>query len=678
MEYPNNNFNNDPRNIQPQQPQPQAQPVRGAVSKGEMFVATNLLSKIGVVFLIASVIAFSAVSEGYLDAWVRMALVISVGAVMLIVGSLFFKKGSVIFANALIYGGVAELFICSLIGYHGFEVWNEYGSLIMGAIAAAIGFVMMRFTKSQGLLIVTEAFALLPIFTDTTELSVGIAATYFIVINAAVAIISRKKYYNAAVIVGLCMAIIETICVAAMTADAFGDPTDGALHSAIFTISFVICCAVIYSSAPLFNALDEDGQLSAGETALVCVINVTSIITVFSGLYFNVNGDAANIAAGVGLGILAVIYALIATGYALKFWSRCSVTTVFINLVLATVVFGVTFLIEDDVARYITLHVIAAIVLVLGALRDRNLFRIWGYVLLGIAEVLFLALLLTDDSVVAILTNLALWFGLLIFFIARKKTESTLFKIYTCLAFLNAGFLGSYLISEHLADYLEDMELWSRSGTRAAFSALVCATLWMLLGFVVGKLKYLKVLSSVSSFTFYGIGLCCLGWGNLVNFFSGWGSASKALGPVMIIVTVVVNVVSVLSVLDITLQIEGMAPKFAKAIGLVVSAYALMSLTTILGTNDFVKFTSCIISIIYIATAVVWIVLGFWKLNALLRRFGLALVLLASTKLFLFDFMGIDAMGRTLLFIGFGITLLVISFSYGIGEKRLKDRINKS
>ena len=61
-------------------------------------------------------------------------------------------------------------------------------------------------------------------------------------------------------------------------------------------------------------------------------------------------------------------------------------------------------------------------------------------------------------------------------------------------------------------------------------------------------------------------------------------------------------------------------------------------------------------------------------LDALLRRFGLALALFSSAKLFLFDFSGIDAMGRTLMFIGFGITLLCISFVYAYFEKRLKNK----
>ena len=91
-----------------------------------------------------------------------------------------------------------------------------------------------------------------------------------------------------------------------------------------------------------------------------------------------------------------------------------------------------------------------------------------------------------------------------------------------------------------------------------------------------------------------------------------------------------------------------------------------------LGTNGWVAFTSCLIRILYILVAVFWIALGFARNKPLTRRFGLALTLLASAKLFLFDFSEINAMGRTLMFIGFGITLLAISFVYGYFEMKAK------
>lgn len=116
MNDPNNNSTHGQFQQQyPQAPQPSPPRKNSAPSGGEMFVGINLLSKIGVIFIIIGVIAFSAASEGFIHVGIRMTMVILLGFIMLAAGELFYRKGSVVFANALIFGGVAELFILSLI-----------------------------------------------------------------------------------------------------------------------------------------------------------------------------------------------------------------------------------------------------------------------------------------------------------------------------------------------------------------------------------------------------------------------------------------------------------------------------------------------------------------------------------------------------------------------------------
>lgn len=623
------------------------------VSGGELFVGMNLLSKIGAVFIILGVIAFSAASGGYIPDSLRTVMIFAVGAIMLIMGEVFYKKDSRVFANALIYGGVAELFVCTVIARYGFGV-PPYTALAAGVISVIIGFLLSIRYKSQGLLIVTIVMSAIPFFVVLgKEMYTGVV--YYAAAHCAAAVIARRKDYMPAYIAGISCAAIETLLVL----------TAGRLDNYVFASVFICCCALCYSSGILLNAAEYGGELTVLETVALTVMQ--SFMTLYMGMF--IWSGVGRTAAGIALLVLAVIYALLAVGFSLKFESRCGSATVMINFVLVSFTFSIFLIFRSMSIMYIVMHVFASVVLILGETIERKMLKNWSYVLLVIAEILFLDIV--NRSLLSIIVNLVLWLGIMAYFIIRKKYSSKSFRVYTGAAFLNAGLLGMNMITVHLMTALENQEIWENGAGKVAFCMLLCASMWLVIGFTVGKLRYLESLKTTFSFIFYGIGMICLFRANFANSVGSGGIHGTRLGAAAVIVTIIVNAASVLSVMDISVQIREKEPRFAKAVGLVVSAYSLMSLTTILGTNNFVTFTSCIISIIYIVTAAVWIVIGFVRLNALLRRFGLALALLSSGKLFLFDFSGVNAMGRTLLFIGFGITLLGISFGYGVAEKRL-------
>lgn len=668
MNDPNNNFNGQ-QNYRQSPPQ-----AKGAVTGGEMFVGINLLSKIGVVFIIIGIIAFSAASEGFLHVGVRLALVIALGLIMLGAGDLFYRKGSPVFANALIFGGVAELFICSLIGHYGFHILNGGGSIGVGLGAAAVGILLSARYKSQGLLIVTEISAALPLFVDSCYGEFCMSWAYLVAVHAVIAVLSRRNGYTTAYVTGIITAILETFMMGVPPTNV--DAVGASECAAVASLLCLICCTVCYGGGLLLDAAQENGKLSAAKNVMLCIM-LASVVLYANCLLLN---EISITAAGIALLVLAVIFAVTAVLFSLNFGRKCAVATVLTNFILIAVTWALFDITSSLFMRYILLHIFAAAVLVAGLIFDRRLLRGWGCALIALAEFHFFGVLLFNremsQRLFAIFINLILWFGIMAMFIVKKKHENIMFRMYTFAAFLNAGLLCSDMIMRYLVDMFDEVEVWTNPASKASFSALLCTVPWLILGFVVGKLKYMKSWGMASSFTLYIIGLMNLLFANGVDALNR-NIGNHELGIAGITATIAVNAASVLPVLDMSLQISGKAPKFSKSVGLIVSAYALMSLTTILGTNNYVTFTSFIISIIYITAAAVWIIIGFKRLNALLRRFGLALALLSSAKLFLFDFRGISDMGRTLLFIGFGVTLLCIAFGYGIAEKRLKERGGK-
>lgn len=656
---------NDPNNY----PRFSQQKNSGGVSGKELFVGLNVLSKIGVIFLILGVIAFSAASRGYIPEWVRLILVFAVGVIMLVVGELFYRKGrSKVFSLALIYGGVTELFVSTLIGYYGFWIFGEFAVLGTLLGVSVIGFALSERYKSQFLTALTVIASIIPFFIFHVKHAFVyfLAAAVIMGVHCTNAVIARKKHYTVSFITGIILLIVQVSMLRNLLIQNIDFDRDRIWQIQLFPIIFIACGAFIYTAGPILNAVQDKGKISGAD--------LTSTVIVQTVMMINLWNYIGGIAAGITMFVIAVIYTLTAVCFILGFGVKKGFANLFLNLAMLATVSGIFLSMRTGHIQYIILHTFATTVFVMAAFFESKLPRVWGTILLALSEIQFLILCSRYQGIgiklLISIINIVLWLAVLIPFIARKKHNTTLFRIYTGLAVLNAGFLGMSIIVTNIVPALEPLSIWTNVSGQAAFAAMCIALLWILIGFVLGKLKYMKTPGIVFSIIGYAIGLFYLTVSSIAGAAIHYNGSSA--GSVMIIMTILVNAVSVLAVLDITLQIRERAPKFTKAIGLIVSGYALIALTVVLGTNDFVRFTSFIISIIYIVMAAAWIVIGFWRKNTVLRRFGLALALLASTKLFLFDFRGINVMGRTLLFIGFGLTLLAISFGYGIAEKSLK------
>ena len=640
-------------------------PKNGSPSGGEMYVGLNILSKIGVIFIIIGVIAFSAVSENYIPAWGRLAMILALGAVMTLLGEVFRRGGSVVFAGSLTFGGIAELFVCSLVGRYGFDVIGD-GALIIGAVTAAVGLLLSLRYNSQPLLIVTVIGACLPIFAAKTVLGYLISAVYLTAVHAGAALISQKKGYTAAPFWGVSLAVIEGVIL--RVADrGFGAVMMNTALTGILASVFVITVCAAYSSGTVLKSVARCGGMNKAGASLLVLSQ--SFAMLFSVIFLSTSLRTA----GIVMLVVAVLYTVCTIMLALALGRGCRVEAIFENLLLTSLSLAILTLFPQ-MYSYMVFHVFAAAVIVAGVYQKRRLWLGWGYGALSFAELFFLATCVTrfDDPlfVWTFALNTVVWIAVMAFF-AAKGRRGALVSLYSAAALLNAGFFGIYMVYTKISDAIVTGGLAERHQI-SIYQLLLSVVVWMLLGFAAGKLKYMKGASAAASLTFYSFGMFCLLVTNSAAYLNSWRSLD--LGAAAVIIYIAVNIVSVLSALDMALRIKSVAPKFARAVGLVVSFYALMTLTVMLDVNGWIAFTSCIVSIIYILTAAAWIVIGFVKLNALLRRFGLALALFASAKLFLFDFSGIDAMGRTLMFIGFGITLLCISFTYGYFEKRLKKK----
>ena len=648
------NNHNDTQNHFPQPHSPQAQSGKQTPAGGELFVGLNILSKIGVVFIILGVIAFAAVSEGYISPTVRMLMIFAVGAVMAGAGELFYRMHSVIFARALTLGAIIDAAISVLISYYSLEAVNTIAVIGIGTGISLGGMMLAWRYRSQTVMIITLICAFLPFFAAAdTEAGLYSTITYLLVIQGAAVIVAAHKRWAGVMPTGMACNFITAVSMVFYAKEHINSE---------FAVAVLISLYVLVSYG-IYSAYNN-GKMAAGDQVILIISQTATILAVFC--FMSIFTDS--VSAGAALFMLAALYLGLKIALAATVGQKTAAAVCMDNLFLSTTAIAVFTAFAGEYA-YIVFHLFAAAVMVWGLLSNRQMLRVWGYALLSVAEWCFLTyccFINGDIFAWQFTLNAAIWLGLMILYIVRKR-ESVLFNVYTAAAMINLGAYASYMLSEKLIGLLIRTGTVVY-GTQELYAAAFSAAAWMLLGFVSGKLKHMKKGAAGLSLSLYTVGLLFLLTANIHN-----AQASKNT-VLAVILTVALNVASVLAALDMALKIKSLAPKFARAVGLVVSSYGLYALTVTLGSNKWVVFASCIISIVYLAMAALWIVFGFRKGNALLRRFGLALALLSAAKLFLFDFKGLDAVGRTLMFIGFGLTLLCISFAYGFVSKKMKNK----
>ena len=153
-------------------------------------------------------------------------------------------------------------------------------------------------------------------------------------------------------------------------------------------------------------------------------------------------------------------------------------------------------------------------------------------------------------------------------------------------------------------------------------------------------------------------------------------SGTPAFG-VTIVGTAILFVLGVLSVFALRDLLKLIVMKRKLGIEwypLLISGYFVIILTQNLITQFGLAFSNAAISIIYVLTALAWIIFGFARRYSFIRKFGLGLALLSVAKLFLIDLLSLTQGFKIISYFALGITLVAISYVYQYFNKRLEQK----
>ncbi len=634
----------------------------------EAFVGLNLINKLGILLIIIGVIAASQYSYFKLPPALKGVMMFAVGGLLLAGGEFLNRRKANIFSLGLSGGGVAVLYAALSISYFGLHILGMYLAIVLCILITAGAFVLSQRYNSQTI----AAFALIggyiPIFAALDNIAVTYSAmVYFVILNSFALLTAVRKKWRITMFIGFFLNLIgTTVIVFETTGFNYGKlDTKG-----IITILYVVLAFLIYTAIPLAGTYVSKIRLKASDVTLLALNTFFSALIMYGLFYATDLSDY--------MGILAVIFAAVylLTGRVVetKLSGEKRVRDLFY---LTGFVFVVLIIAFQFGKAWWSLGWLAegTALSCYGILRGERRFKKSGLIIFGLCVMSFLYfdLLLRIDNLFAYKYFAVTLGSLLILgsYAAAKTLSSPFEKAFKYMTSANLWLYAMYLILSKLAKVINTVRL---DGGYLVLSLAVVTTIAT--AYALPRIRLLTDRGMrVLSMALYVIATLALLIGNAGNTLMPSGAVSLPLRITGSLVIAFVGILSVLALRDLVLWLVMERKLGVEWYPLIVSMYFVILLTQSLITQYDLSATSGAITIIYVVTALSWIVFGFARRYAFIRRFGLALAILSVAKLFVVDLSFLSDIYRIVSYFVLGVVLVAISFVYQYFSKRLETEV---
>ena len=632
----------------------------------ERFVGLNLLNKIGILLIIVAVITAAQYTYVQLPDTLKGIMMFAFGAAMLLAGELLNRKKPNIFSLGITACGVGVLYAALAISYFGLGILGMYPALALCVLITAVTFILSTRYNSQTILAFALVGGYLPIFSIIDDGSLAMlygAMVYFVVLNLLALMVAFKRKWTIATYVGMSLNIIGTAAISSMMSFA---SIQAESFNKIITIAYILFAFLIYTLIPIVGTYKEKLKFKKSDVVLLAINTFFSSLIIFI-MFYEFNWDD-------GTGVLAIafaaIYLLLGRLIGKIFSGEKHTQALFYLTGLTFVILVIPF--QFDRAWLTLGWLVQGVALtVYGILKDEKNFKRAGYVINGlcIAAFLLFDLILRIDSLFA-WKYLAITFGSLMIlgaYIYKKTMASGWQKIYKYLAISNLWFYTLYVCSK-LNDLISQTQYFNASYLTAALSIL----LTFIIAYTAPRIRILSDLGTkIISIILYAIGIQRLFGLNTTAspYYADAPAIAAILGTTVLVLISLLSVFAMRELIKLIVMGRKLEVEWYP---LIVSAYFVVILTQNLVIQYNLSFESAWISIIYVLTALAWILFGFAKRYSLIRKAGLGLALLAVVKLFIIDLASLTQGYRIVSYFALGITLVAISFVYQYFNKRLE------
>ena len=651
-----------------------------AVSKKnniERFVGLNVLNVIGISLLVIGSITAMRYAYFNVSDILKSIMIFSFGAIMLVVGEYLNQKKPNAFSLGISAGGIAIMFAALAISYFYLQVLPMYLSLVICVALTMGSFTLSVRYNSQLVAVFALVGGYIPFFSilENRELMYA-AMAYFAILNLFALGISWSRKWRVAAFFGLILNILVTFIISIQYNDYVSYDNPDASRALIFI--YASFAFLIYTAIPIIGTYHTKARFKKSDIVLL------SINTVFSALIIYVIFLMFDMEKYTGLLAVsfAAVYILLSIILEKKFSPQEKPVKVLFYL---TSIAFVALIIPMQFGRmWLTLGWLAEGVAlsVYGILKDDKKFKKAGAIICSLCLGVFLLFDLMDYnwSELFVWKYTAITLASLIIlgvYMAKKMMNSKFASVYKY--FVIANFCGYivYIIHE-LGKKLLPLYANEQAFQIRYLVAAASVTAIFLVAYFISRIKMFSEFGiKILSIILYGVGIIWMFTNNVINrsysyrYFSA-DPDNYGLIAIGIVILIVLGVLSVLAMRDAMKIIITQRRKGIEFLPLVVSGYFVVLLSQNLVMQFNLSFSSAVISIIYVLAAFAWIVYGFIKRFAFIRRFGLILAIFAVIKLFIVDLSGLTQGFRIFSYFALGITLVAISFVYQFFSKKLE------
>ncbi|PYG85617.1 putative membrane protein DUF2339 [Ruminiclostridium sufflavum DSM 19573] len=637
----------------------------------EAFIGLNIINKIGILLLIIGVIAASQYTYFKLPDTLKCIFAFALGGALLAAGEILNRKKPNIFSLGITSGGIAILYAALAISFFRFEVLDKYPALGLCILITAGAFVLSQRYNSQTISVFAMVGGYLPVFSIAGNKAMLYGAMiYFVILNVFALIISGKRKWSVTAYIGFWLNVAGSVYISASMLKGrwYDAPASG---EDIATILYITFAFLIYTLIPVMGTFREKLSFKNSDIVLLALNTVISALILYSVFY------AVNLSDCTGLLAVAFAAVYVALG---RFVERRmpkeqKARALFYITGLTFAVLIIPFQFEHV---WFSLGWLAEGIAILsyGIYKEIKSFRRAGTVISLLCLLAFIGFDLTDiSSTLFVYKYLAVTAGSIIVLgisAYKKKLSGRPVQVFKYAAVINIWFFSLYIIGSKLDGLLTKLMLsGSFDSDYLITAAMVLAS--FTIAYIIPRLKilfdsFMKALSVI----IYVIGLILL---FALNFNSPVaGRLYEVPLPAGILGTMELAAIALLSVFvvrDMVLTLVTGKKLGIEWYPLIVSFYSVVILTQNLITQYNLEMNNAAISIIYLITAFSWIIFGFIRKYALIRRFGLGLCILAVAKLFLIDLSFLSQGHRVVSYFVFGVTLIAISFVYQYFNKRI-------